>query len=69
MARVRLLKVLVQPVFALDDGENLDPMPEHRVVEIPASEWPTYSSERFPREMVQMQRDLDGDTPGPPDGE
>jgi len=41
MKRLRLVKVLVQPVFVVDDGECL----EERVGEqkvIPAKEWPDF---------------------------
>lgn len=38
--------LLVQPVFALDDGVNLRELPAEPVV-VPAAEWPTYAVERF----------------------
>lgn len=56
--KVRLLKVVVQPVFVLDDGEELTEM-QHPATVIPAAEWPTYSSERFPREVAEWQEKLD----------
>lgn len=56
--KVRLLKVVVQPVFVLDDGETLIEV-EHPATVIPAAEWPTYSSERFPREVREWQSKLD----------
>lgn len=58
MSKLRLIKVLVQPVFMIDDGENLTEV-EHAAVEIPASEWPTYSSDRFQREVDNWQAKLD----------
>jgi hypothetical protein len=57
-ARVRLVKVVVQPVFVLDDGENITEI-EHQPTVIPANEWPTYSSVRFPREVEAWQAQLD----------
>jgi hypothetical protein len=44
--RLRLLKVIVQPVFVVDDGEFLT---EHTAepVEVPAAEWPTYATTQF----------------------
>lgn len=57
-AKLRLVHVIVQPVFMLDDGENLSEV-EHKPTVIPASEWPTYSSERFPREVAAWQARLD----------
>jgi hypothetical protein len=65
--KVRLLDVTVEPRFALDGGEHLRPL--HRddlaqlgiliVATIPSSEWPTYSSERFPREVREWQERID----------
>lgn len=60
MSKLRLIKVLVQPVFVLDDGENITEI-EHGATAIPASEWPTYSGERFPREVAEWQSRLDAD--------
>jgi hypothetical protein len=60
MRRPRLVSVKVQPVFVMDDGENLTPVP-HPAVEIPAAEWPTYSAERFPREVEAWQARLNGE--------
>ncbi len=58
--KLRLLKVVVQPVFLLDDGETLTEL-QHPATVIPAAEWPTYSSERFPREVAEWQERLDAD--------
>ena len=63
-AKLRLIKVLVQPVFVLDDGETITEI-EHPATAIPASEWPTYSSERFPRELAVWQAQLDEGAPPP----
>ncbi len=62
MSKLRLIKVLVQPVLVLDDGENITEI-EHPAVAIPAAEWPTYSSERFPRELAEWQARLNADRP------
>jgi hypothetical protein len=58
--RVRLVKVVVQPVFMIDDGETLTDI-EHPPVTIPARDWPTYSSERFPKEIAAWQERLDAE--------
>lgn len=58
--RLRLVHVHVQPVLMLDDGETLTPL-EHPAVTIPAADWPTYSSERFPREIAEWQSRLDAE--------
>jgi hypothetical protein len=56
--RIRLVKVAVQPHFVIDDGETITEI-EHPVTMIPAAEWPTYSSERFAREVEEWQERLD----------
>jgi len=58
--QVKLVKVFVQPVFVLDHGDHLSEV-DHPMVAIPADEWPTYSSERFPREVAEWQKQLDGE--------
>lgn len=58
--RLRLVKVIVQPVFVLDDGDTIQEMP-HPPIEIPAADWPTYSSERFPREVAEWEERLNAD--------
>jgi hypothetical protein len=61
-AKLRLVKVAVQPFFVLDDGETITEV-DHGTTVIPATEWSTYSSERFPRELAEWQARLDaGDT-------
>jgi hypothetical protein len=57
-ATVRLVKVMVQPVFVIDHGTHLQEI-DHQPTVIPAEEWPTYSSDRFPAEVEAWQRRLD----------
>jgi hypothetical protein len=59
-AKLRLVKIAVQPFFILDDGETITEL-EHPATVIPASEWPTYSSERFPREVAEWQAKIDAE--------
>lgn len=61
--RLRLVKVAVQPYFVLDDGETIAEI-DHPAVVIPASEWPSYSSDRFPREIAEWQAKIDADASG-----
>lgn len=61
MRKLRLIKVAVQPYFVIDDGENIEEI-SHPVTIIPANEWVTYSSKRFPCEVEEWQRKLDNDT-------
>ena len=57
MIRLRLVKVIVQPVFVVDDGDNVTEI-EHSAIAIPAADWPTYSGERFPAEVAEWQKQL-----------
>jgi hypothetical protein len=56
--QLRLVKVAVQPFFVLDDGETITEV-DHSATMIPAAEWSTYGSERFPREVAEWQARLD----------
>ena len=59
MKKLRLVKVIVHPVFVIDDGQNIEEMPLHPPVTIPAAEWSSYSAERFPREVIAWQQRLE----------
>lgn len=53
---LRLLKVIVQPIFVEDDGENLT----ERITEpqaIPAAEWPQFV-ERFEETIQNVQNEF-----------
>ncbi len=67
MAKLRLIKVLVQPVFVLVDDEIVTEV-DHAPIAVPASEWPTYSSERFPAEVRAWQAQLDAEAKEPDAG-
>lgn len=62
MKRLRLVKVVVKPVVVIDDGDIITEV-DHPPVVIPASEWPTYSGERFPAELAAWQDELNISTP------
>lgn len=64
--RIRLVNIRIQLVFMLDDGENLEPI-EHPVTVIPGAERPTYSSDGFPREVAEWQRNIEAESGRPPD--
>lgn len=59
--KLRLVKVIVQPVFVLDHGTYIEEI-EHQALTIPAKEWPTYSAERFPRETKEWEERLAQET-------
>ena len=63
-ARPRLLKVIVQPVFVLDDGEHLAELIIDPVV-VPAADWPTYPTVGFAAavEMLRSQFEDKEDSP------
>jgi hypothetical protein len=61
MSTLALRRVIVQPEFVLIDGDKVTDV-EHPAVAIPADEWPTYSSERFPREVAAWQAQIDAET-------
>jgi hypothetical protein len=58
MRKLHLLKVIVQPVFVLIEDENATEV-NHPPIAIPADEWPTYSSERFPAELKAWQAEIE----------
>lgn len=61
MSKLRVLKVLVQPVLILDDGaDDLREIVEDVKV-IPAADWEKYSGEQFPRELADAQARLDAE--------
>lgn len=45
--RVRLLKVVVQPVFVIEDGDGYLEDLATDPVTVSAKEWPTFATERF----------------------
>lgn len=63
MAKLRLVKVLVQPVFVLDHGSRIEEI-EHGAIAIPGADWPAYSGERFPAEVAAWQAQLDAEAGG-----
>jgi len=63
MSKLRLLKVIVQPVFAVDDGETLTETPAEPVV-VTAEDWPTYPTTQFIEAFNALQAQLD--TPAKP---
>lgn len=57
--KLRLLKVIVQPVFALDDGETLEERPGEAVTVSPA-DWPTFATGRFAEGFEQLRQQVEG---------
>jgi hypothetical protein len=65
MTKLRLLKVIVQPVFVVDDGETLTEQPAQPVSVSPA-EWPTFATTTFVEGMEALQAEIDGQGPDRP---
>lgn len=57
--RLRLLKVIVQPVFVVDDGTSLT---EHSAqpVTVTAAEWPGYATGPFVEGFEQLCQQVEG---------
>lgn len=57
-SKLRLLKVIVQPVYVMDDGETLT---EYVVqpATVPAVAWPQWAVEDFPKAQAAMQAQAD----------
>jgi hypothetical protein len=58
MTKLRLLKVIVQPIFVIDDGENLTEHPAEPIA-IAATEWPTYATSGFLDAFEALQRQVE----------
>jgi hypothetical protein len=63
MTRIRLLKVIVQPVFVVDDGERLTEQVAEPVTVSP-EDWPTFATTTFVEGMDALQAQLDALEPG-----
>jgi hypothetical protein len=75
MKKLRLVKVVVHPVFLVDDGENLIPLenylrdsegnPANLTAEILAKDWPTYATDAFVENVKALEAQItaaDSDT-------
>jgi hypothetical protein len=54
MSKLRLLKVIVQPVFVVDDGKELTETAAEPIVVQP-NDWPTYASTQFVEAFDALQ--------------
>lgn len=64
--RLRLLKVIVQPIFVIDDGNTLTEYAS-APVDVSPQEWPTFAKDRFAQGMEALRRQIESpsssDTP------
>lgn len=58
MSKLRLLKVIVQPVFVVDDGEQLVEQAA-QPVNVSPQDWPTFATTAFVEGMEALQAQLD----------
>jgi hypothetical protein len=65
MNRLRLLKVIVQPIFAIDDGDTLTETSAEPVVVRP-EDWPNYPTTQFLDALNELQVQLDVGAKRPP---
>ncbi len=63
MTRLRLLKVMVQPVFVLDDGEQLTEMSAQPVA-VPPADWPTFATTKFLEGVHALADQVGAQLPG-----
>jgi hypothetical protein len=54
MKKLRLLKVVVQPTFVFDDGENLNEVIAEPITVSPA-DWPSYATNGFVRAVDELE--------------
>lgn len=64
--KLRLLKVICQPVFIVDDGDALAELPA-QPVDVPAAEWPTFATGRYLDGFEALRRQIEA--PAPPAAE
>lgn len=55
--KLRLLKVVVQPFFAVDDGESLEEQTSQPIT-VPASEWTDFPA-KLEEQRKEAERELD----------
>lgn len=62
MRKLRLVKVMVQPVFVLDDGESLTELVADTIV-VPAADWPTYPTTAYLTGFEALRQQVEGPEP------
>lgn len=64
MLRIRLLKVVCQAVFVIDDGEHLTEQVA-QPVSVPAEDWPSYPTGAFLDAFEELRRRFETEGPKP----
>lgn len=60
MKRLRLVKVLVQPVIVVDDGETLTEQPVQPIA-VEAADWPTFPTRGLPAAIADLEAKLNAE--------
>lgn len=58
MIKLRLLKVIVQPIFVIDDGETLTEKIMEPII-VDSLEWPTFADNRFVQGVKYLSEQLE----------
>jgi hypothetical protein len=60
LRRLRLVKVLIQPVFVIEEADGTLSEPDQVVspLVVKPSEWPSYATETFPGHVDALERGL-----------
>lgn len=61
MKKLRLVKVIVHPIFVVDDGEQLTEF-ENTASTIPAVEWPDFPA-RLQADIAEAEAQLNAEAP------
>lgn len=63
MKRLRLVKILVQPILVADDGEQLEEVALQPIT-VRAEDWPAYSAEAWPQFVAEAEQQLNASGSG-----
>lgn len=55
--KLKLVKVLVQPIFVVDHGDYCDAV-DHPAIEVHAKDWPTYPTTGFAELVSSAEKEL-----------
>ncbi|MEA2552425.1 MAG: hypothetical protein QOJ65_601 [Fimbriimonadaceae bacterium] len=58
--RLRLLKVIVQPIFVIDENQEALSELDVRPIEVSAQDWPAFASIGFSQAIEILRREVEG---------
>lgn len=59
--RARLARVMVQPIFVIDDGDDLQELPPGQVATFTGSAWAAGAVEQIQAAIAHLQAEIDAD--------